>query len=89
MKYISEHWEGIIAILALSPSVIRTIISFSTFRLQRLHNIKSVKPIIHIGQWDYVNNIFVTLGNLDSGLALIKSISISNKTDETRNCIYD
>lgn len=47
MKFISEHW---VALLALMTSVVSTIISFFVFKLQRTHNIKSVKPIIHIGQ---------------------------------------
>lgn len=89
MKFIAEYWQGLIAFLALLTAIISSIISFYTFRLQRTHNIYSVKPIIHIGQWDYENNLFVTLVNLGSGLALIKSISVSNKTDEIRNCIYD
>ena len=89
MKLITEHWQGFIAVLALLASSISTIISFYTFRLQRTHNIKSVKPIIQIGQWDYENVLYVTLVNLGAGLALIKSISVLNKTDEIENSIYD
>lgn len=89
MEFISKYWEAIIAILALQVSVASTLISFYTFKLQRTHNIKSVKPIIQIGQWDYENTLFVTLVNLGSGIANIKRISVRNKIDKIENCIYD
>jgi hypothetical protein len=89
MKFVSNNWQGIVAFLALLISTSSAIISFYTFRLQRTHNIKSVKPILHIGQWDYENNLSVTLVNLGLGLALIETISVSNKTDIIKNCIYN
>jgi len=89
MDFITENWEGLVALLALITAVISTIISFYTFRLQRIHNIKSVKPILQIGQWDYENKLMVTLVNLGTGLAIVKQVSVLNKTDQTKNCIYD
>lgn len=89
MDFITKHWEGIVAILALFTSAISTLIAFYTFRLQRTHNIKSVRPILHIGQWDYENNIYVTLVNLGMGIAVIKKVSVTNKVDDAKNCIYD
>ena len=72
MKLIGDHWEAIIAILALVTSVVSTFISFYTFKLQRTHNIKSVKPILHVGKWDYENRLFVTLKNVGAGIAIVK-----------------
>jgi len=89
MNFIKSHWEAIIAFLALLTSVGSAIISYYTFRLQRIHNIKSVKPIIHIGQWDYENRIFVTLKNAGSGIALIKQMGVYNSKGESKTCIYD
>lgn len=89
MDFIENYWQAIVAIMALLTAVISTIISYYTFRLQRTHNIKSVKPIVHVGQWDYENVLFVTLVNLGSGLAIIKQIQVKNKTEDAKNCIYD
>ena len=89
MQFITEHWEGIIALLALMISIVTTIISFYTFKLQRTHNIKSVTPIIHIGQWDYENRLFVTLKNVGVGIAVVKKMTIYNKKGESKTCIYD
>jgi NADH:ubiquinone oxidoreductase subunit 5 (subunit L)/multisubunit Na+/H+ antiporter MnhA subunit len=89
MNFFKENWEAIVAILALLTSFVSVIISYHTFKLQRTHNIKSVKPIVHIGQWDYENELIVTLVNLGAGLAMIKKISVRNKVDEFKNSIYD
>ena len=87
--FLEDNWEAIVAILALLTSVVSTIISFYTFKLQRTHNIKSVAPIVHVGQSDYENVLFVTIVNLGSGLAMIKKMYVRNKTDQIKNCIYD
>jgi hypothetical protein len=89
MKFITGHWEGIIAILALVTSVVSTIVSYYTFKLQRTHDIKSVIPILHVGQWDYENKLFVTLKNVGAGIAIVKKMTIYNKKGESRTCIYD
>jgi hypothetical protein len=89
MDFISKYWQGIIALLALLTSVISVIVSFMTFKLQRTHYTKSVKPIIHIGQWDYENRIFVTMKNCGSGLAIVKQMKVLNKKNESKTCIYD
>lgn len=89
MEFFTKHWEGIIALLALLTSVISVIISFYTFKLQRTHNIKSVKPILHIGQWDYENRLFVTLKNVGSGIAVVKKMTVYNLKGESKTCIYD
>lgn len=89
MDFIKQYWEGIIAALALLTSIWSAWISAKTFKLQREHNVKSVKPILQIGQWDYENNLCVDLRNSGSGIAIVTSISVINKTDIKRNCIYD
>lgn len=89
MIFLEENWEAIVAILALLTSFLSVVISYYTFKLQRTHNVKSVKPIIHIGQWDYENILIVTLVNLGSGIAMVKKIQVRNKSEEVRNCIYD
>ena len=89
MELIKQYWEGIIAGLALLTSAWSAWISYRTFRLQREHNIKSVKPILQIGQWDYENNLCVDLRNSGSGIAMVTSASAVNKTEVSKNCIYD
>jgi len=89
MKFINENWEGIIATIALLTSVASALISFYTFKLQRIHNIKSVKPILHIGQWDYENRLLVTLKNVGSGMATVKKLTVYNTKGEGKTCIYD
>lgn len=89
MDFIYNYWEAFIAILALIVSLISTTIAYFTFRLQRIHNIKSVVPMVHVGQWDYENLLNVTLVNLGAGLAIIKKIEVINKSESSRNSIYD
>ena len=89
MDIISEYWEGIVGLLALTTAIASAIISFYTFKLQRTHNIKSVKPIIHIGQWDYENCIIITLKNVGYGIGLVKKLSVYNTKNEVKNSIYD
>ena len=89
MEFVRNYWEGIVAILALITSAGSTYIAYLTFRLQRTHNIKSVTPILQVGQWDYENVICVDLRNSGAGIAIVKRITVTNKTDESKNCIYD
>lgn len=89
MNFIKDYWEAIVAIAALFVSAWSSWISFKTFRLQREHNIRSVKPIIQIGQWDYENRLTVDMRNSGSGIALITTMSTHNKTEVMKNCIYD
>lgn len=89
MEIIKENWEAVVAILAFITAVWSAMISSRTFKLQREHNIKSVKPILQIGQWDYENVLCVDLRNSGSGIAVVKAILVQNKTGGTKNCIYD
>lgn len=89
MDFIKEYWEGLVALLALITSILSTSIAFYTFKLQRTHIIKSIKPILHIGQWDYENSVFVTLKNVGYGIAIVKQMKIYNTKGESKTCIYD
>ena len=89
MEFITKYWAGIIAGLALITSAWSSWISYRTFKLQRTHNVKSVAPILQIGQWDYENRLCVDLKNSGSGIAIVESILVNNKKDETKTCIYD
>ncbi len=71
-----------IAVIALIASLASVVISYSTLRIQRKHNIKSVKPIIHVGQWDYENRLGVTLKNCGTGVAIIKRYWVYNHADD-------
>jgi hypothetical protein len=88
-QFFEQYWQGIVAGLALLVSAWSAWISFRTFKLQREHNIKSVTPILQIGQWDYENNLCVDMRNSGSGIALVTAMSAVNKTDVSKNCIYD
>jgi hypothetical protein len=78
-----------IAFLALLTSLASASISFYTFRLQRIHDIKSVKPILHVGQWDYEHKLCVTLKNCGAGVAIVKKYSVFNvSTGESKENLY-
>lgn len=89
LEIFENYWEGIVAVIALLTSIISTWIAYHTFKLQRIHNTKSVKPIIHIGQWDYENKLYVTLKNVGNGLALVNNLKVSNGNKKSKDCIYD
>lgn len=78
-----------VASLALLVSVCSAVLSFINFRFQRRHNIKMVKPILHVGQWDYENRLYVTLKNVGSGIAMVRKMTIYNAKGEAKTCIYD
>ncbi len=88
-EFIAKNSEIIVAFLALLVSLASVIISYYTFRLQRNHNIKSVKPIIHVGQWDYENRLFVTLKNVGSGIAIVKKMMVYKMKEEGKTSIYN
>ena len=88
MEIIQEYWQGIIALFALIVAGISTFVAFLTFRLQRIHNIKSITPILQIGQWDYENNLCIDLRNSGLGPAMVKSVRVLNHTEEEKRSIY-
>jgi hypothetical protein len=80
----------IIAGLALIASFLGVWFAFKTMKHQRIHDVKSVIPIVHVGQWDYENDLCVTLKNCGMGLAIVKRMWAKHRyTDEIRNNIYE
>jgi hypothetical protein len=47
--------------MALIFSAISVFISYNSLHKQRKYNIRSVRPILHVGQWHYENDQCVTL----------------------------
>lgn len=89
IEFVAKYSGELIAFLALLTSLVSSIISFFTYKLQRTHNIKSVKPIIQVGQWDFENVLFVDLKNAGSGIAMVKRIIVMNDRDEHKSCLYE
>ncbi|MBN9297790.1 MAG: hypothetical protein J0I41_12290 [Filimonas sp.] len=75
--------------IALTFSLLSVIVAYYNCAIQRKHNIKSVKPILHIGQWDYENRLFVTIKNCGTGLAVVNRLYVKHiETQELRNHLY-
>lgn len=89
MDFIQNYWEGLVAGLALLTAIVATFISFKTFKLQRVHNIKSIRPVIHIAQFDYENLIKILLVNNGVGPSLITKIWVEKNEYEKRKSIFD
>jgi hypothetical protein len=87
-EFLKSYWEGVIAGLALLVSTISTIVAHRTFKLQRTHNVKMIKPIIQIGQWDYENKLRIDLRNNGLGPAHVDKISVYKNEHEVKTCIY-
>lgn len=88
-SFIQDYWQGVIAGLALLAALYSTLLAFRTFRLQREHHIKSVKPILQIGQWDYENLLSIDVRNSGTGIAVVKLLTVSNRNNDKKNSIYD
>lgn len=73
--------SDVIAVIALLMSFVSAIISYLTYLIQRKHNIKSVKPILHVGIWDYESKLAVTLKNCGAGIAIVKQYFVFRKAD--------
>ena len=82
------YWEGIIACLALIVSTMSTIVIYKTFKLQRTHNIKMIKPIIQVSQWDYENNLLIDLRNNGLGPAHVDKVTVFKNELEEKTCVY-
>lgn len=74
-----------IAALALCASCLSVWISSATYRNQREHNIRSVRPILHVGQLDYEDRLIVTLKNCGAGIAIVKHYSVHRISDNSRH----
>jgi hypothetical protein len=88
MNFIKDHWEGIVALLAMLATAFSSYFAFITFKLQRTHNTKSVRPILHIGQWDYENLIVVDLRNQGPGVGIVKNVRVFKNDTDIKTCIF-
>jgi hypothetical protein len=88
MNYLTAHWEGIVALLAMLATAFSSYFAYKTFQLQRIHNIKSVRPILAIAQWDYENNLIIDLRNQGPGVAIVKNVRVFKNDTDVKTCIY-
>ncbi|GAB3573872.1 hypothetical protein GCM10027578_35590 [Spirosoma luteolum] len=88
MVFLKENWEGIVALLAMLATAVSSYFTYKTFNLQRIHNTKSVRPILHIGQWDYENRITVDLRNQGPGVGIVKNIRVCKNDTDVKTCIF-
>jgi hypothetical protein len=78
--------ELIIATSAVVVSIVSIIVAVVSLRIQREHNILSVKPIAKIGFSDYTDYIAIVVTNVGMGPMIVKSIKTS---DEKQGIIKD
>lgn len=88
LDFFADHWEAIVSVSALVVASLSSFVSFLTFKQQRTHDMKSVVPIIQVGQWDYENMIQVDMRNSGLGPALIKNIAVVDNSGECRASLF-
>lgn len=74
-----------ISFLALLTSSFAVYISYLTYRIQRKHNINSIKPYLIIHPFDYEDCIKLELKNQGLGVAIIKSFEVFKDTVKKEN----
>lgn len=87
--FMAHNWEGVVAAFAMFAAVVSTYYAYRTFKVQREHNIKSVRPILHVAQWDYENSLRIELMNRGPGIAMVKSIEVFRDAGDIKTCIFD
>lgn len=75
------NWELVIGVCAIIISGIALRYSIQQTKIQRIHNLKSVKPLGRIRIGDYENDIYVSIENSGTGPMIIKEV-ISEKGDK-------
>ena len=88
MEWIYHNWQGIVACLALSISAFSSIIIYFTFKLQRTHNQKSLKPILYVNPFDYEDRLLIKLRNEGVGPAIVNKIIVRKNEHEVKTCIF-
>ena len=79
----------IIAGCAFVASAVGVYFTYRTMRQQRIHDVKSIIPILHVGQWGYQNDLSRNPKKLWMGLAIVKKLSVRHQTSgEVRGNIY-
>lgn len=79
----------IIAISAIFISVFSVIVGALSLYFNRIHNKKSVKPIVFIPVWDYEDYLLINIKNVGLGPLIIKSTSVINKEGEIKKDVID
>ncbi len=80
----ATNWEAIIACGALIMSVASVVFTWKQLKMQREHNLKSIKPIGRIRIGDYENKIYVAVENCGIGPMIINEILSKNSLRETK-----
>lgn len=85
----TKNWEVIIACGALIVSVASVIFTWRQLKMQREHNLKSIKPIGRICIGDYENKIYVAIENCGIGPMIINEILTKNSIHQTKEKFID
>lgn len=88
MEFLIDNWQGLVALFAMLATAFSSYWVFQTFKLQRTHNIKSVRPILHVGQWDYENRLIIDLRNQGPGVGIVKNVKVYTNDTDVKTCIY-
>ncbi len=72
--------QTIIAFVALLVSIVSVVFTYLALRHQRVHNIKSVKPIGQIIAGDYEHDIYIRIDNNGTGPLIIKKLEVRNES---------
>lgn len=70
--------EVVIALCALLISMVSIFLTIQTLKVQKQHNLKSVRPIGHITAGDYEDDIYISIVNNGIGPLIIKELKVSN-----------
>lgn len=70
-----DYFGFIINVISLLIAVASAIIALVMLRIQKKHNLNSIKPIIDIIVGDYEDNIYVKLKNMGVGPAIIDKLT--------------
>ncbi len=77
-----------LAIFSLIIAILSTIITIVTIIQTRIHNRKSLKPIISVITYDYINCLKIELVNEGVGPAIIKKIVVEKNEHEKKDNLY-
>lgn len=82
-----DNPDSIIALCALLTSVVSIFFTYRGLRLQKVHNLKSVRPIGVIIAGDYEDDIYVRIDNNGIGPLLVTEIKVSSPHRKSMNII--
>ncbi|OGT83126.1 MAG: hypothetical protein A3G96_03385 [Gammaproteobacteria bacterium RIFCSPLOWO2_12_FULL_52_10] len=80
--------SAIIALAALTISMVSLYVSHATLKIQRRHNVLSVKPIPMVSVADYEDRLTVKILNNGSGPLIIKDVQVK-KESQVRESLVD